>query len=61
MDNVVSGNYIGTDVAGTNAVGNSWGGIWLGVGALNTIIGGDSAGEGNLISGLISLVLALTE
>ena len=49
--NIISGNYIGTNAAGTASVGNRWSGVWLGVGATNTIVGGDSAGEGNLISG----------
>jgi CSLREA domain-containing protein len=49
--NVISGNYIGTNATGTAEVGNSWSGVWLGAGAENTTVGGDSPGEGNLISG----------
>jgi len=49
--NIISGNYIGTNAAGTNEVGNRWSGVWLGAGAVNTTVGGDSTGEGNLISG----------
>ena len=48
-DNVVAGNYIGTNAAGTASLGNS-----VGVYLQNTgsnLIGGDSAGEANLISG----------
>jgi hypothetical protein len=51
-NNVVIGNYIGTDVAGTNAIGNggSFGiGVWSA--ANGNIIGGTSAGDGNLVSG----------
>jgi hypothetical protein len=48
-DNVVAGNYIGTNAAGTSAIGNN-----VGVYLQNTgsnLIGGDTAGEANLISG----------
>src|SRR5262249_49841849 len=48
-DNVVQGNYIGTDVDGTASLPNGWDGIW--VNANNNIIGGTAAGAGNLISG----------
>ena len=42
------GNFIGTDVTGTRAVGNGFFGLFVG-GAV--AIGGDTAGAGNLISG----------
>jgi titin len=48
--NVVQGNYIGTDVNGTSALGNSWSGINLQDAPSNTI-GGTSPGARNLISG----------
>ena len=52
-NNVIQGNYIGTDAAGTaaipNAAGITCGGA--GIGALNVHIGGTEAGAGNLISG----------
>ena len=48
-DNVVQGNYIGTDVYGTASLPNGWDGVW--VNANNNIIGGTAAGAGNLISG----------
>ncbi|MEK6262869.1 MAG: hypothetical protein AABP62_30085, partial [Planctomycetota bacterium] len=47
--NIVRGNYIGTDVTGTAAIGNSLSGVQ--VNATGNTIGGAGAGEGNLISG----------
>jgi CSLREA domain-containing protein len=47
--NFVSGNYIGTDFTGLNAVPNTVG-VYI-FRASNNIIGGSSAGTGNLISG----------
>jgi hypothetical protein len=54
--NVVQGNYIGTDVTGTQAVPNHQEGVLLGktsvAGAItNNLIGGTDPGAGNLISG----------
>ena len=47
--NAVIGNYIGTDITGTKAVGNRSGGsIWA---CSHHRIGGNAEGEGNLISG----------
>ncbi|MCA9215240.1 MAG: DUF4347 domain-containing protein, partial [Planctomycetales bacterium] len=52
--NVVQGNYIGVDVTGNTALGNSNDGIRISGGASNNTIGGDrTAGEGNVISGNI--------
>ncbi|MFC1713055.1 cohesin domain-containing protein [Candidatus Poribacteria bacterium] len=48
---VVSGNYIGTDVTGTVALGNTWVGIWLAQESRSNIIGGSSEAERNVISG----------
>lgn len=48
--NVVQGNKIGTDAAGTRAVGNLFG-ITLDNGAHDNLIGGPKPGQGNLISG----------
>ena len=48
--NEIIGNYLGTDVTGTKAIGNEWAGLELWGGAFN-IIGGTNQGEGNLLSG----------
>jgi hypothetical protein len=47
--NTVSGNYIGTDACGTNAIANNIG-IYC-FNTSNTTIGGTAAGAGNVISG----------
>lgn len=47
--NTLQGNYIGTDVTGTTAIGNNVDGIRI-QSASNTV-GGTAAGTGNLISG----------
>jgi parallel beta-helix repeat protein len=47
--NMVQGNYIGTDVTGTQALGNNQG-IKLGFQATNNTIGGTEEGAGNVIS-----------
>ena len=51
--NLVEGNYIGTDVTGTIAVGNgaSSSGVAMSNGASGNTIGGTVSGSGNLISG----------
>jgi titin len=48
--NLVQGNRIGTDVTGTQALGNGFDGVFIGAAGGNTI-GGTAAGAGNLISG----------
>src|SRR4051794_31676929 len=48
--NVVAGNFIGTDVTGTGAVGNLAGVLVAGTSSGNTV-GGSAAGDRNLISG----------
>ena len=52
-NNTVSGNYIGTDVTGMVALGNSDRGVRIDSGAQFTTIGGTSPGERNVISGNI--------
>ena len=47
---VVQGNFIGTDPSGTLPRGNKFAGIFLFAGPTNTIIGGPSAGAGNVIA-----------
>ena len=46
----IHGNHIGTNAAGTAAVGNGLGGVTID-GTLSTQLGGTAAGAGNLISG----------
>lgn len=49
--NAVSGNYIGTDATGSSDLGNGFDGVYIGTGAQDNVIGGDSPGERNVISG----------
>jgi len=51
--NLVEGNFIGTDITGTKALGNNGGGVGIDEGASDNIIGGITAGAGNLVSGNI--------
>jgi hypothetical protein len=51
VDNIFSGNYIGTDATGKASMGNKVHGIVIGDGAQDNLIGGDTEGERNLISG----------
>jgi hypothetical protein len=51
MHNTVIGNYIGTDANGAVAVPNGSTGVAIRDSAGYNVIGGDTAGEGNLISG----------
>jgi hypothetical protein len=46
----VAGNYVGTDASGTEALGNTFYGVYIDSGS-NNIIGGTSAAERNVISG----------
>lgn len=46
---VVQGNFLGTDATGALDLGNSGIGIWIDNGASGNLIGGPSAGAGNLI------------
>ncbi len=49
--NIVQGNYIGTDISGNSAIGNSSRGIQIIAGAASNLIGGNTAAARNVISG----------
>ncbi|MBV7332556.1 hypothetical protein KFU94_30880 [Chloroflexi bacterium TSY] len=51
IGNRVLGNYIGIDATGTVTLGNLKVGVLISFGASHNIIGGETAGSGNLISG----------
>lgn len=59
--NRVQGNFIGTDISGTYAIGNQFSGISIENGASNNRIGGDFPGAGNLISGNNELGIFVTD
>jgi CSLREA domain-containing protein len=52
-ENIIMGNFIGTDLTGSEAIPNLGSGIWIEEGSDN-IIGGLEPGTGNLISGNIN-------
>src|SRR2546421_11075608 len=56
--NLIQGNYIGTDITGTLAIGNSIGVFIINNGDGN-VIGGSNVGAGNLISGNFSSGISL--
>jgi hypothetical protein len=49
--NIISGNYIGTDASGTADLGNGWDGVFIGLGAKNNTVGGNTPAARNVISG----------
>ncbi len=57
--NVVAGNFIGLNPAGTAAIGNGWAGAECFGGAQNNVIGGLAIGAGNVVSGNNSQGVAL--
>ena len=59
--NVVQGNFIGTNAAGTNAVANGFAGISIFTAAQGNIIGGPVAGARNVISGNSNQGITLSE
>jgi trimeric autotransporter adhesin len=50
-NNIIQGNFIGTNAAGTADLGNTAEGIWLRDGANDNTIGGTTAAARNIISG----------
>ena len=50
-DNVIAGNYIGIHANGSDAAGNGWDGIFVGLGGINNLIGGDHPADRNIIGG----------
>jgi hypothetical protein len=50
-NNQVKGNFIGTDVTGTQDLGNSERGVLIASSAANNLIGGNNPGDRNVISG----------
>ena len=60
--NIVIGNYVGTGVDGTAALGNSGSGITISGAGSNSTIGGVAAGQGNVIAnaGAAGIVLSGT-
>ncbi len=56
--NTVAGNHIGTNAAGTAALANLIG-VVIGSGATNNMVGGATAGAGNLISGNVQSGVAI--
>jgi parallel beta-helix repeat protein len=59
VNNVIQGNFVGTGVGGTNAIGNFNSGISIS-GAAQNLIGGTVSGAGNLVSGNLSAGILLT-
>lgn len=58
QSNVIQGNFIGTNPAGTAAIANGGHGIQIN-GCRYTVIGGTGTGEGNLVSGNAGAGIAL--
>ena len=50
-NNLVQGNYMGTDPTGTVAIPNALTGVQVSGGAQNCVVGGTAPGAGNLLSG----------
>jgi len=51
IGNVVQGNYVGVNASGTATLPNAETGVQMSSGATNNLVGGTSAGAGNVISG----------
>ncbi|MEP3479712.1 MAG: DUF4114 domain-containing protein [Fuerstiella sp.] len=50
-DTVIQGNVVGTNSDGSIALGNGFAGVRIDSGAQDTVVGGDSTGAGNILSG----------
>lgn len=50
-NNVILGNYIGTDVSGTLDLGNTADGILMTASSRGNVVGGSGSGAGNVVSG----------
>jgi titin len=61
VSNTVQGNYVGTNLDGTAALPNRLHGAELTDGAHDNLIGGDSASQGNLLSGNLNHGLVISE
>ena len=61
-NNLIQGNYIGTNAAGSAGIGNGYQGIAIANNAANNTIGGTTSGAGNLIAfnGFDGIALAST-
>ncbi|MBN1991821.1 MAG: right-handed parallel beta-helix repeat-containing protein [Anaerolineae bacterium] len=57
MSNTIKANYIGTNINGLAAIGNAMSGVLISEGARYNIIGGNTPGERNLISGNVDGVI----
>ena len=51
INNVIAGNYIGLNAAGTAALANGWAGVEIYNGAQSNVVGGTTLGARNTISG----------
>ncbi len=58
--NIVLGNFIGTDIHGTAALGNFGGGVAI-IRSFNNTVGGAAVGAGNLISGNVGDGISITD
>lgn len=59
--NLVRGNFIGTNASGTAALANAYSGVNILNGALSNVVGGTTAGAGNIISGNGNQGMTLTD
>ena len=50
-ENIVQGNFIGTDISGTNALANGYAGMAIWGASLTNLVGGPTPGAANVISG----------